>query len=108
MRKQRMMGSSQNSKGNEQILYKLEWTRNRWGGEVGKQKKFDQGDLLRPAMLDEVVPEKESYFIRPMGEGNCYYLLHQGFSKLAKYDDIKTFVKNKMVFVYKDFNVYGK
>lgn len=85
----------------------MEWSRNKWGGEVGKQKSFEAGDLLRPAMLDEVVPEKEDYFIRPMGEGDKYYLLHKGFSKLAEYNDIKTFVKYKYVYVYKDFNLYG-
>lgn len=108
MKKQHTMDNMQSSKDNEQVLYKVVWTRNRWGSSIGKQKKFDKGDLLRPAMLDEIVPEKEAYFIRPMGEGNCYYLLYQGFHKSVEYDDIKSFVKNKMVYVYKDFNVYGK
>jgi hypothetical protein len=106
-RRRKSIVSSQGSKDNEQQLFKVEWTQNRWGGHVGKQKKFEAGDLLRPAMLDEVVPEREDYFIRPMAEGNCYYLLHKGFSKLAEYEDIKTFVKYKYVYVYKDFNLYG-
>jgi len=91
---------------NDQILFKIEWQRNKWGGMVGKNKEFNRGDLLRPAMLDEVVPEKESYFIRPNGEGPNYYLLNKGFSKLCEYDDIKSFVKHKMVWVYKNFNIY--
>ena len=108
MKKQHTMGSMQSSKDNEQILFKVVWTKNRWGSPVGKQKRFDKGDLLRPAMLDEVVPDKEEYFIRPNGSGNCYYLLHKGFSKVVNYDDIKLFVNDKMVYVYTDFNVYGK
>lgn len=62
-RRRKSIVSSQGSKDNEQQLFKVEWTQNRWGGHVGKQKKFEAGDLLRPAMLDEVVPEREDYFI---------------------------------------------
>ena len=100
--------SSLHSKDNSQRLYRVEWTRNRWGSSIGKSKQFDEGDLLRPAMLDEVVPNKENYFIRPNGEGNQYYLLYQGFDKSVEYEDIKSFVKHKMIYVYNDFNVYGK
>jgi len=93
----------------EQVLYKVTWENNRYGGKIGKQKPFEKGvDLLRLAKLDEVVPNKEEYFIRPNGAGNCYYLLYQGFDKKVNYDDIKAFVKHKSVYVYKDFNVYGK
>lgn len=104
----RKIHSSLHSKDNSQRLYRVEWTRNRWGSSIGKSKQFDEGDLLRPAMLDEVVPNKENYFIRPNGEGNQYYLLYQGFDKSVEYSDIKTFVKNKMVYVYNEFNKYGK
>jgi hypothetical protein len=100
--------SSRHSKVNKQLLYKVVWERNRWGSSIGKSKRFDEGDLLRPAMLDEIVPNKEDYFIRPNGQGNQYYLLYKGFDKSVEYEDIKTFVKNKMVYVYKEFNKYGK
>ena len=94
---------------NEQILYRVVWEKNRYGGKVGKQKPFEKGvDLLRPAKLEEIVPNKEEYFIRPNGLGKDYYLLLRGFDKSVKYEDIKAFVKRKAVYVYKDFNVYGK
>ena len=108
MKKQHITVNMRNSKDNKQKLYKVVWGRNKWGTSIGKQKIFESGDFLRPAMLDEVVPDKEEYFIRPNGTGDCYYLLYKGFDKSVKYDDIKTFVEHKMVYVYKDFNVYGK
>jgi len=103
------MGNFQHSKVNKQNLFKVTWSRNNWGGQIGKHKKFETGDnILRIAMLDEVVPNKENYFIRPNADGNDYYLLYQGFHASAEYTDIKTFVKNKMVYVYNEFNKYGK
>ena len=106
--KQRV-GSSLHSKANKQNLYKVDWSRNNWGGKIGKNKKFETGDnLLRVAMLDEVIPNREDYFIRPNGQGPDYYLLYQGFHESVEYSDIKTFVKNKMVYVYNEFNEYGK
>jgi len=81
---------------------------NRYNSSIGKSEQFDEGDLLRPAMLDEIVPNKENYFIRPNGKGPDYYLLYQGFHESVEYSDIKTFVKNKMVYVYNEFNKYGK
>tara|TARA_R110002050_G_scaffold298336_1_gene461515 strand:- start:2657 stop:2968 length:312 start_codon:yes stop_codon:yes gene_type:complete len=93
----------------EQILHKVTWENNRYGGRVGKQKPFEKGkDLLRIAKLEEVVPDKEEYFIRPNGAGNDFYLLMKGFDKKVNYEDIKAFVKHKTIYVYKDFNVYGK
>lgn len=106
MKSKKKVHSSPHLEDNEQILLKVDWTRNKWGGMIGKNKEFDRGDLLRPAMLDEVIPEKESYFIRPNGTGRHFYLLYQGFSKTAEYEDIKQFVANKMVWVYKNFNIY--
>ena len=100
--------SSQDSKDNKQILHKVFWSKNNWGGKIGKSKPFDEGNLLRPAMLDEIVPEREDYFIRPNGMGNNYHLLYQGFHRKVNYEDIKSFVKHKMVWVYKEFNVHGK
>lgn len=93
----------------EQVLYKVAWENNRYGGKVGKQKPFEKGmDLLRLAKLEEVVPNKEEYFIRPNGAGKDFYLLLRGFDKNVNYEDIKAFVKHKTIYVYKDFNVYGK
>ncbi len=109
MRRKKRAVSSLNSGDNEQILKKVVWQSNKYGTNIGRNEVFEKGvDLVRPAMLSEVVPEKEAYFIRPNGEGNEYFLLHQGFSRKAEYEDIKNFVKHKMVYVYKNFNVYGK
>ena len=93
----------QPSEDNKQILHKVEWKRTPYGGQSGKQKKFDEGDLLRPAMLDEIIPERENYFMRPNGKGNLYYLIPGGFSKKVHYDDIKDLIKSRLVFVYKDY-----
>ena len=46
--------------------------------------------------------------MRPNGYGNDYYLIYKGFDKSTEYKDIKSFVKHKMIYVYKDFNKYGK
>lgn len=93
----------------EQILYKVTWENNRYGGKVGRQKPFEKGiDLLRLAKIDEIVPNKEEYFIRPNGFGKDFYLMYKGFDKNVNYKDIEAFVKNKSVYVYKEFNVYGK
>ncbi len=97
---------NQDSQDNEMILYRVEWSPARFGGKVGKNKPFEKGkDLLRPAKLKEIVPEKEDYFLRPNGEGNKYYLLLDGFHRKTDYNSIKQFVEAKMVYVKKD---YGK
>lgn len=92
-----------------QVLHKIEWEGNKYGGKVGKHKPFEHGDdLVRLAKLKEIVPNKEVYFMRPNGSGRDYYLIYQGFDKSVKYADIKAFVKHKAVYVYKDFNINGK
>lgn len=96
-----------NNKG--QRLHKVDWSRNKYGSSIGKQKFFESGeDLLRKVKLEEVVPGKEGYFIRPNGSGNCYYLIPDGFHKTANYEGIKDLVKAGAVYVYKDFNLNGK
>jgi len=102
------MGNSQSLKDSNQNLHKIVWETNKWGSKIGVHKIFDNGEFLRLANIDEIVPGKEEYFIRPNAHGEDYYLVHKGFHKTAEYNDIKSFVKNKMVYVYKDFNKYGK
>lgn len=101
-------GSSRSLEDNNQNLHKLSWSTNRWGGKIGVHKKFESGELLRLANIDEIVPDKEEYFMRPNGHGNDFYLIYKGFDKTTEYNDIKSFVKHKMIYVYKDFNKYGK
>ena len=101
-------GSSRSLEDSNHNLFKIVWVTNKWGGKIGIHKNFESGDLLRMANIDEIVPGKEEYFIRPNGYGQDYYLAYKGFHKSAEFNDIKSFVKNKMVYVYKDFNKYGK
>ena len=101
-------GNFRSLEDSKQDLYRVTWTTNKWGGKLGKQEMFDSGELLRLANIDEIVPEKEEYFMRPNGHGNEYYLIYKGFSKTTEYKDIKSFVKHKMIYVYKEFNKYGK
>lgn len=100
-------GSSRNLEDNNQNLYRVSWSTNKWGGKIGKQEKYDKGDLLRLANIDEIVPGKEEYFMRPNAHGSDYYLIYKGFDKSTEYKDIKSFVKHKMIYVYKEFNKYG-
>mgnify|MGYP000226912896 FL=1 len=104
----RHQGNSLSSKDNNQNLHRVSWTSNKWGGKIGRQEKFDSGELLRLANIDEIVPGKEDYFMRPNAYGQEYYLIYNGFDKSTEYKDIKNFVKNKMIYVYKEFNKYGK
>ena len=92
------------------ILHKIIWDRNRWGGRVGKHQPFEEGEnILRPAKLDEIIPNKEDYFIRPNGTGIHYYLLIGGFHHTVDYDTIKDFVNANSVYVRLDFKKgYGK
>ena len=59
----------------------MNWATNRWGGKIGKHEVYESGDLLRLANIDEIVPGKEEYFMRPNGHGENYYLIYQGFDK---------------------------
>ena len=104
----RQMGSSLSLKDSSQDLHKVTWVTNKWGGKIGRQQKYESGNLLRLANIDEIVPGKEEYFMRPNGLGEDYYLIYKGFDKSTEYKDIKSFVKHKMIYVYKDFNKYGK
>lgn len=104
----RHRGNLQSSKDNNQNLHRVSWTTNKWGGKIGRQEKFDSGELLRLANIDEIVPGKEGYFMRPNAHGEEYYLIYKGFDKSTEYKDIQTFVKHKMIYVYKEFNKYGK
>lgn len=108
--KQNYRVNSQDSKDSKMILHKVVWDRNRWGSRVGKQKPFEEGeDLLREAKLNEIIPNKEDYFLRPNGAGNNYYLLLGGFHNTTEYETIKSFVNLKSVYVRLDFKKgYGK
>lgn len=108
--KHKYQGNSQGSKVSNMILHKVQWGNNRWGGKVGKQEPFEEGeDLLRPAKLSEVIPNKEVYFIRPNNKGEDYYLLLGGFHTSTEYQTIKDFIKAKTVYVRLDFKKqYGK
>jgi len=108
--RQNHQANSQNSKVNKMILHKVVWNRNRWGGKVGKQEPFEEGEnLLRRAKLNEVIPNKEDYFIRPNGKGNDYYLLLGGFHTSTEYNNIKDFINLETVYVRLDFKKgYGK
>tara|TARA_R110002050_G_scaffold150400_3_gene277117 strand:- start:2146 stop:2466 length:321 start_codon:yes stop_codon:yes gene_type:complete len=106
MKTQHMMDNTKSSRDSKQILYKVTWESNRYGGKIGKQKPFDEGeDLVRLATLKEIVPEKEAYFIRPNNHGVDYYLIYKGFSKLAEYGSIKSMVNAKCVYVYNKFKI---
>ena len=101
-------GNSRNLTDNNQNLYRISWTSNKWGGQIGRHEKYANGDLLRLANIDEIVPGKEEYFMRPNAFGEDYYLIYKGFDKLTEYKDIRSYVKHKMIYVYKEFNKYGK
>jgi hypothetical protein len=108
MGKRQPQGNSRSSEDSNQNLHRVSWTSNKWGGKIGKQEKFDSGQLLRIANIDEIVPGKEEYFMRPNAHGKDYYLIYKGFDKSTEYKDIQSFVKHKMIYVYKEFNKYGK
>jgi len=108
--RQNHQANSQNSKDSKMILHKVVWNRNRWGSKIGKQEPFEEGEnLLRVAKLNEIIPNKEDYFIRPNNDGVDYYLLLGGFHTSTDYDTIKSFVNHNVVYVRLDFKKgYGK
>lgn len=106
MKKQLVVPNSQNSQDNKMILHKISWGNNRFGKRSGKQKPFEEGEnLLRPARLNEIVPNREEYFMRPNGDGNKYYLINDGFSEKVEYQSIKDLVDAGCVYVRNNFSL---
>ena len=80
---------------NDQVVWKNFLIKNKSGGGSYKRVIDEVGrNLMRPAKLDEVQPDKE-YYMRPNGDSQNYYPVT--LSNMADYSSITSFVSKGML-----------
>lgn len=86
----------------QQVLHKGEYVFAK-AGKIFKYTEVERGkDLLRPARLEEVVPNLEVYYMTNPYKVNKFYLI--SFSHLVEWESIKEFIRERRIYVKTAFD----